>query len=837
MPYFSKLSQYDFNSEVSNAKNVNDYFDEKVAELDFQEFRKEKRDFLLRCILSEFDTHSYYSDLNNNNINWNPNGDQKLNEIAKGFKDRKQPFFIVNTWFKLFDAYLSDPKSGNAAIVDNILDNLTPEQIWKNSDMLKTALVGPWIAETNVEPDAIKEQQQEIDIAREDLGKLLNLDLNNLPVYENINEVDAEIDADPAPLIPEPPIVIDDPNGNFKITRVLLPEENAKEQLLDVLSSKEASEEVKRNWLISYALRGLPNKDFEAKAIAIRDTKGTKDLLKRIIDNGPMPGFIALIDDKMLQWLKDYLSHNEKALSGGQNVTRRLNKFDKKLKEDKAAAEKARQEEEKAKALVADTKAALENAEKVSMESLVDALHKNKTDYALSPHSNENILKNSVTEEYIKNICADPDRADAFYKAAAGKKVDLYTDLGKKINAEKDKIQKGEQGRAVYKDFKENADITDAIASGMVLNQPVAAAKLAGFELFEKSIPDKAKLNDETKTRIDDLKELDSKTDYKGLYNTGSAIKKSAKTAEERFGFKKKKNNAYLEITERSREVIGARKGESAVGLYERSLARFNTKRWSALRQESRTHAMARKAAETMIDLRKEYGVKGAMGSLMSKITDPSERREFASKWLEAAQDLQMSAEHYVDVKNPFTFAGADRYGAAKDLRNIARRDVSTTLEAIKSYGGNEFSLADVYRDIAANKLKKAEKALNEFDFSKPTAKKDGRSVSDQIIDQKKVLIDTIYDVLAANLSSNALEKNPESAADNNFYKMRTQLEYSVHLMVAMDNYLAENMNKATILADLKNNGKKLMDKLTKDHNLNVEQIAKPEVKANAMVK
>ena len=264
---------------------------------------------------------------------------------------------------------------------------------------------------------------------------------------------------------------------------------------------------------------------------------------------------------------------------------------------------------------------------------------------------------------------------------------------------------------------------------------------------------------------------------------------------------------------------------------YDAALKRFNTSRASIFRQESNTHKYVKTAAEKMINMRKEFGVLKDVQSVMESITDPQDKKEFAKRWLKTAKDLHYEARNYVHVKNPKTFAGADRYGGARDLRQVAKREVGFAENAIRRLGGNDFTLDSLYKDIANDKLKDAYQDIKNLDFKDPTEKLNGRSISDQKNDKIKFVIKKLSDALAANASFKKLTEQPQSAAINNFYSLRTSLDRDAVFTNALKNYLSRNWNKDTILKDLENGCKGLGDKLA-SRNLYVDRVIKPDAKA-----
>ena len=857
MPYFSKLSKSEFEKQIVEVGDVTEWFEDKVSEMDLGEFPKEKKHFLIKSICFDIDPRDFCDKVNKNTINWNAGDDPKLNEIASGFKEQSNNS-IEEIFYKLIEAYLDDPALADT--LNNVLENLSPKQIWAKRETIKKVLIGARLIGANLDDKALNTEDEDIIEAQAELMRVMDPKSKKAaPVYQDINKVDDAADAgnpkkdegsvageplkagaedikQEVPVDPNAPLTVEDPKGAFTVTRIRNLGENAKQNLITKLSSNDVSDEEKRNEFLSYIFRNLSDKEFTAKVKAVCDTESMRRLVARVIEPRPADSVSYLLSGDFESWITDTLLQNMNSQINGMNAHRRLDIVDKKIADEKAAAAKAKEEKDREDALIAKTRKKLEDAEATSPDNLVDAIFSVKKKIARSSTNPERIIENSVTDEYINNIMKDPQKADSLYQAFASYKVDLYANIGEmRENKNTELAKQAENQTDAYHEIKDDREMIDAVASKAVFNKISVSINVAGIEAMEKSFPDKKKLGGCVKKHIDELKQREADKDHEKLYTQGLSLKKTARIASQRFGFKGPQlAGVNPPVTERTKEVVGARKGEGAMKLYDAALKRFNTQRWSVFRKESRTHALVREAAESFLAIRKEYGVKHGVAGIMEDIKDPEDRRELAVRYLEAAQDLHHHARFYVHDKNPMTFAGADRYGGAKDLRAISKKDVAVTEAAIKKFGGEDFSLTDIYAEVAARKHNAAEKCVSGMDFSQPVAPKNGRSIDDQITDRKKVLLDAICDVLASHYSETAIRNDPESVADNNYYKIREKMNESVQLVVAVDQYLSQNMNKDTILADMKNKGKGLIDKLAQAHNLDVEKIAKPSApKAN----
>ncbi len=262
---------------------------------------------------------------------------------------------------------------------------------------------------------------------------------------------------------------------------------------------------------------------------------------------------------------------------------------------------------------------------------------------------------------------------------------------------------------------------------------------------------------------------------------------------------------------------------------YENALDKFNTKRLSAFRQESRTHAGVRVAAENMMNFQNSAGY-GDTDATLKGIQDPQAKKEYAKKWLDTARTLNYEADHYAKVKTPWTFAGSDRRSGAIDLRDISRHEYEACERAIAKVGGKDFDLTGLYKEIASEKRESAIREFEKLDLNTPTEKKNGKSVSDQIKDQKLAVLHTIYKSIAAQYSWEEMQLYPENTDKGNYYNVLSTLDNSVKLIMSVDSFLEKNWeNKDNIKSALNEMGLKTIMNHLKESGVNIDAMVNPE--------
>ena len=240
-----------------------------------------------------------------------------------------------------------------------------------------------------------------------------------------------------------------------------------------------------------------------------------------------------------------------------------------------------------------------------------------------------------------------------------------------------------------------------------------------------------------------------------------------------------------------------------------KALDKFDTKRLFGQRA-SRSHQRVTDAVNSMVTL-KNSG-EGSLSASLGQVENRQEKMQRAVQWMSAAQEMFYQADIYVNQKDPLTFAGRDRKNGAKDLRNIAAREIKAAEDAIRAAGGEEM-LQEVYRGVAQQKAMAAENLMSRMDISKPTQERNGRSIDKQVEDQKHEVRRLMLDSLAAHVSEMALHDSPQNTAGANFHNIRTHLEWNVKLAMAVYDHIEGNWNnKAELDKWVKDPGKMIQD-------------------------
>ncbi len=252
---------------------------------------------------------------------------------------------------------------------------------------------------------------------------------------------------------------------------------------------------------------------------------------------------------------------------------------------------------------------------------------------------------------------------------------------------------------------------------------------------------------------------------------------------------------------------------DGVVTLYERALARFNTKRLSIFEQESSLHASLREAAEAMKDFR-AAGKKG-MTLRLSEAQTKGDKTDFAVDWLMTAQEVLSLSQEYIDRKNPFTFAGADRYGGARDLEAISKKEVQICKDAISKLENEGISLKSICDKIAFKKKEAAERQLNGEILEENILGSERNVDYDRLNAGDKSERAFAKDLLIDTLASHSTHELLEQGQNTDFYAVRNQLRKDRTLSNALDRYLTGgNLSKEAMSADLEGGLKGLAGKL-----------------------
>ena len=278
--------------------------------------------------------------------------------------------------------------------------------------------------------------------------------------------------------------------------------------------------------------------------------------------------------------------------------------------------------------------------------------------------------------------------------------------------------------------------------------------------------------------------------------------------------FSKEPGNASIE--EFLIEVAGKKVDTKAVQLYEKSLDRFNTKRLSIFGPESPLHERVREAAEALLRLRSAQ--EKPLGRRLLE-TPEGMQEDFLYDWMSSAQELLYESREYIAKKNPFTFAGADRYGGCRDLNKLASKEMELCRQAVDK-------LKVQHPDLSMKKLQK-KCAEQKWNAAKQELKNNIQYEQADQGDKTQLgrLKNALFSAMAANLTQAILDM--ENGPDVSFYEIRQKLMADKPLSRALDAYLQPgSIQEGAVLEDIKYNMKGLRENL-QQHGLAEDHIQK----------
>ena len=85
--------------------------------------------------------------------------------------------------------------------------------------------------------------------------------------------------------------------------------------------------------------------------------------------------------------------------------------------------------------------------------------------------------------------------------------------------------------------------------------------------------------------------------------------------------------------------------------------------------------------------------------------------------------------------------------------------------------------MSEIYKELAAENRAKALAEFNDLDLSVPTAKKNGRSIDDQILDQQKAVYHAVFKVVASHYAEAEMVGYPGNTQKGNYFSVLAKLE------------------------------------------------------------
>ena len=312
------------------------------------------------------------------------------------------------------------------------------------------------------------------------------------------------------------------------------------------------------------------------------------------------------------------------------------------------------------------------------------------------------------------------------------------------------------------------------------------------------------------------------------------------KTVPKKSGKKNPANDIIMIEEENNNEIIdhGEDLNLRIINDYSSALGLFSTNRIFTSK-ESKKHSTLRKYAEKMQARRRQAQVMGeselhdTLGTYFLSKGDPEDQRQFAKNWLINAYEMKYHADIYLDNRNPWTFAGIDRYDGAKKLQKLAHYEVHYCEKKISALGDdaeNGINLTSLHRDIASSKHEEAMEKLLDTDFSNQTVEEKTRSAT------------TMAEALASLVAGYVLESGGKDPKVVNHYTVLDKICKGVFLAQAIINIVQSKPSRETLeaLFDPKNmNNNKGIKHYLQQRNINLfdEFVPKPPAVKTAGVR
>ena len=378
------------------------------------------------------------------------------------------------------------------------------------------------------------------------------------------------------------------------------------------------------------------------------------------------------------------------------------------------------------------------------------------------------------------------------------------------------------------------------LKSGIKLDAVDDIIKRAG-EVFKDAVAEnkhqkieagiKALVNEGVEDYIDDLKLKDGES--RDITLLGRTIDEGDKVPAEIQAWSADKGPRYLNDP---KSEFSLKKANEAVTeefhakhvnkTYDNALKLFNTKRASFFRKESNTHAKVRIAAENLMKTQNSSGY-GSLEDTLNAADNIQAKKEIAKKWLNAARTLHYEAASYSSTKNPYSFAGRDRHAGAVQLCDLAEEEFLKCENAIQKTPG--LNLSEIYKELAAENRAKALAEFKDLDLSVPTAKKNGRSIDDQILDQQKAVYHAVFKVVASHYAEAEMVGYPGNTQKGNYFSVLAKLEKNVNMAMAVKSYMESNWDKDTLLQDLSDPKMTKIAKHLRTKGVNLDKIINPD--------
>ena len=723
-----------------------------------------------------------------------------------------------------------------------------------------------------------------------------NKEINNINEIEdnkeinNINDIDSKTEIDKKNVIKEKPKKKDNLNKKFRIEDTvnnsfnverIVPENGAsKLDMIYRFTNKNTSKEEKRNLLMSIIFFDLSDEKFKDTINKIQNNPQAKSFLDDVAKEGDTDYFfdgndtgikfgkriIKALDDNMslIKCINDF---EVKKAEINKNIDENGNYFEENdveiekpeinnvLKEayfqnefNKLSIKKVEFKEEDKKA---ELKAKLADS-KVDLDTKGSYFFS----YIFSDKKDEDLLK------YAKEIEKNQQSKNLLHKIATvgkSKNFDALLNDINFINSVKSflsndgiSLSSGVRADKLINGFVEknsdelSEDITGNklfpyYSKNMELNKKIMQDNKDDTDSeYDEEIDDS---KDDIKIKNDDKEKKDNKPE-EGIINTDSnnlieneELNSSHGSIESNNIIKtkssKKRSDSIISINEEPQLLINPEKIDPNISGYTNALKDFNTKRLLT-KKESKKHQRLRKAAETMVNMRKEaagkagdHGNRDVIWVRFNNLKNDKEaQKNYACKWLENVNEMKYHAYIYTSRRSPLTFAGSDRLRGAQSLQRIADKELMECENSINALGDNKkygINLKELYNNIAYSKLLKARDVLD-----------NGINYGLQTVKEQRKTLKAITESLAAVVANNAVGADNADSSKVNFYTVLKKMNDSPMLNQALVNLIQSDTNGMKIkeLMDSENlNNEKGIPRYLKKCGINLAKDFIPEQK------
>ncbi|MCR5337013.1 MAG: hypothetical protein K6E75_00505 [Lachnospiraceae bacterium] len=840
MPFFKTLSKEDFQNELQNAGNdANALFENGLAkdgkDKDPVAFKEEKRAFLVHCIASTIDEDFFCGQVINGRVDYNPSGSEFIDQMVSQIDENN----LESSQRNLIDAFLDELEGDAKNALDDVLEHFSPEDMWQVREVLKNALIGGRLIphEQIKKFNAVSDDNKTL-IVREEV--------------ENREEIDAA-----ALRVSDSKGILDSYISNAKEGKPLAPEQNR--YIRYVPEEQIIEQDEKENEKPEDTVYADP------KNIYPVTRKTGSDLQDVLREFGRTNTPLSVKKDDMLTYLYRNKSEEEfgRIVSGIQNSPEAQ-----KIVNDLAGyatlddLTKVNQESE---SLAEDLEAYLKNP--MAMHMIMRHVDRMKTAYEKAAEElqiNEDLLKNEIKEEIIEIEEKEENKEENKEKDKEEEKEENIIILKEDEDEKKDEKEDEKEDTRDPKEILREA-LADQNAGPEDKQKALVKFLFAGKE--QKEDYDKAIQNlgqrdkKETKQMQDLLDRMIGLSDQQGFEerlldetcknllrsvllvsptSMQDGIRMSRKIDIFQNGLKKQENgnkeeyryipdepginlinveNDKDQIREKSEEekIFEADEPEKTSRYkiskntenYQKGLDRFNTKRLGIFKQESDKHKNVRLAANYMMKIRAQAdnGFDGQMGRAVSAAKDERSKMLIATQWLYGASRLNYQAGVYIRDRNPLTFAGADRYGGARDLEKFSSQDIRFCLQTIEKEG---LDLKAIQKAIAQRQLKESLTELKKIDFT---------AVRGADPTERAKLKEVIYTNLTAAAAIEVMDREGADPAVTGYFNLRKSFDRDKNLSEALDVYVSEAFHWGNVEVHLSQGAKGFIDTLKETNN------------------